>query len=95
MSYARSRHALVLATALLLCLTGAASGQGQNRGPSPAFQAELRKTLEQRRARRTRTSVRPPNAVIPWPMPPVLIIRATPEVHDEIESLLGKLRYYP
>jgi hypothetical protein len=95
MSYRRSRHAPALATALLVLLPGTASGQDRNRGPSPAFRAELRKTLEQRRARRTRAGVRPPNAVIPWPMPPALIIRATPEVHDEIESLLVKLRYYP
>ena len=95
MAYRRNRHALALAAALLMFLPGVASGQDRNRGPSPAFQAELRKTLEQRRARRTRTGMRPPNAIVPWPMPPALIIRATPEVHDEIESLLGKLRRYP
>lgn len=31
-------------------------------------------------------------AIVPWPMPPALIIRHTPQVHDEIESLLGLLR---
>jgi hypothetical protein len=95
MSYRRSRQAIAFAAALVVCLPGAACGQDRNRGPSRAFQAELRKTLEQRRARRARAGVRPPNAIIPWPMPPALIIRATPEVHDEIESLLGKLRRYP
>ena len=58
----------------------------------PAFQAELRKTLEQRRARRTRSRVRPPNVIVPWLMPPALIIRATPEVHDEVQSLFWLLR---
>jgi hypothetical protein len=91
----RSRHVAALAAAWFVFLPTAAAGQDRNRGASPAFQAELRKTLEQRRARRTRAGVRPPNAIIPWPMPPVLIIRATPEVHDEIDSLLGKLRRYP
>jgi hypothetical protein len=35
---------------------------------------------------------RPIGAIVPWTMPPALIIRHTPQVHDEIESLLGLLR---
>ncbi len=32
--------------------------------------------------------------VVPWPMPPPLIIRQTPQAHDEIQALLNRLRYY-
>ncbi len=35
---------------------------------------------------------RPVGAIVPWIMPPVLIIRHTAQVHDEIDSLLGLLR---
>ena len=68
-------------------------GQGAGLG----FQEEIRKTVEQRRRRRARRAqsaeaTRPPGAIVPWPMPPALIIRQSPEVHNEIESLLGQLR---
>src|SRR5262245_28500109 len=65
------------------------------RPPGEDFQAGIRKTVEQRRQRRARRGQaegRPPGAIVPWPMPPALIIRQTPEVHDEIGSLLGQLR---
>ena len=73
----------------------AAAAGGQVAGPG--FQEEIRKTVEQRRRRRARRAqaaqaTRPPGAIVPWPMPPALIIRQTPEVHDEVESLLGQLR---
>jgi hypothetical protein len=68
----------------------------QKGGPSPAFRAELQKTLEKKRQRRARRGEsRAPNAIVPWPMPPALIIRATPEVHDEVEGLLKALRRAP
>jgi hypothetical protein len=35
---------------------------------------------------------RPIGAIVPWPMPPALIIRHTPEVHGEVDSLVGRLR---
>jgi hypothetical protein len=50
----------------------------------------------QRRARRAQAQgsddMRPVGAIVPWPMPPALIIRQTPQVHDEVGSLLDKLR---
>jgi hypothetical protein len=59
-------------------------------------QAELRRTVEKKRERRARAaSRRQPNAIVPWPMPPALIIRATPDVHDEVDSLLWLLRRGP
>jgi hypothetical protein len=71
------------------------------REPNEAFQAEIRKTVEQRRRRRARRGQgqvrgagdpRPVGAIVPWPMPPALIIRQTPQVHDEVGSLLDGLR---
>lgn len=69
------------------------------REPSGAYQASIRKTLEKRRERRARRAQaqgfadKPPTgAIVPWPMPPALIIRHTPEVHGEVDSLLGQLR---
>ena len=48
----------------------------------------------QRRASRQRAmgDSRPIGGIVTWPLPPALIIRHTPQVHDEIEGLLGLLR---
>jgi hypothetical protein len=73
--------------------------QEPRREPSEARKEEIRKTVEQRRQRRARRAqargsedLRPVGAIVPWPMPPALIIRQTPQVHDEVGSLLGGLR---
>ncbi len=90
----QTRVAIAFLAALLLPYPGPCVAQ--KAGPSPAYQAELRKTLEQRRQRRARSgNVPATNAIVPWPMPPTLIIRATPEVHDEVHSLLWLLRRSP
>ncbi len=77
----------------------AAKAEEPRREPSEAYKESLRKTLERRRQRRARLSQaqgldveRPVGAIVPWPMPPALIIRQTPEVHGEVDSLLGQLR---
>ena len=69
------------------------------REPSEVYRASIRKTLEKRRERRARRAQaqgfadKPPiGAIVPWPMPPALIIRHSPEVHGEVDSLLGQLR---
>jgi hypothetical protein len=65
---------------------------------SPEFRESLRRTNELRRQRRgTReqgaaSDGRSPGAVVPWPMPPSLIVKQTPQVHDEISSFLRLLR---
>ena len=76
-----------------------AKAQEPRREPSEAFKQSIRQTLEKRRQRRARRArgqgldeARPVGAIVPWPMPPALIIRQTPEVHDEVNSLLGQLR---
>ncbi len=76
----------------------AVRGAGQVRKePSEAYRESIRRTVEKRRQRRAQRGQvmgdpRPVGAIVPWPMPPALIIRQTPQVHDEIESLLGLLR---
>jgi hypothetical protein len=77
---------------------GAARGAAQpGKEPSQAYQESIRRTVEKRRERRAKrqqgmSDSIPIGGIVPWPMPPALIIRHTPEVHDEIESLLGLLR---
>lgn len=65
-------------------------------GWSPEYQAGLKRTLELRRQRRRAGVARPAvGRIVPYPMPPSLIIRQTPEVHDEIGGLLRVLRGGP
>ena len=77
---------------------GAAREAGQPRKePSEAYRESIRQTVEKRRQRRANRGQgmgdsRPVGAIVPWSMPPVLIIRHSSEVHVEIESLLGLLR---
>lgn len=60
--------------------------------PSEAYRAGLRRTIELRRQRRNNVRRQPVGTMVPYPMPPSLIIRQTPEVHDEIHDLLNLLR---
>ena len=76
-----------------------ARAQPPRREPSAEYQESIRKTIEQRRRRRARRAQaqgpddpRPVGAIVPWPLPPALIIRQTPQVHGEVDSLLGGLR---
>jgi hypothetical protein len=71
------------------------AGRGE---PSAAYQESVRQTVERRRERRARrqqnagNSALAPGAIVPWPMPPALIVRHTREVHGEVDSLLYGLR---
>ncbi len=65
--------------------------------PGADYQASIRRTVERRRARKARrgasnAGARPPGAITPWLMPPALIIRHTPETHDEVAAFLDLLR---
>jgi hypothetical protein len=77
---------------------GAARGRARPRNePSEAYRESIRRTLELRRQRRANRGQGmgdslPVGGIVPWPMPPALVIRHTPRVHDEIESFLGLLR---
>jgi hypothetical protein len=83
---------------------GAAAARGEGRAagrggePSAAYQESVRQTVERRRQRRARRQQNAGDAseaigaIVPWPMPPALIIRHTREVHGEVDSLLSGLR---
>jgi len=67
--------------------------------PSAEYNESIRRTVEKRRQRRavrrqglndSRGAV---GAIVPWPMPPALIIRHTSEVHDEVGVFLFGLRH--
>ena len=60
--------------------------------PSPEYREALRKTIQKREERRRRLGNRPVGLIVPYPMPPALIIRQTPEAHDEVGGLLRVLR---
>jgi hypothetical protein len=66
--------------------------------PSAAYQESLRQTVERRRQRKARRQQNAGDAagavgaIVPWPMPPALIIRHTREVHGEVDSLMYGLR---
>jgi hypothetical protein len=59
---------------------------------SAAYRESLRRTVELRRQREQARAERAVGTIVPWPAPPALIIRQTPEVHDEIRGLLRALR---
>ena len=59
---------------------------------SAAYRADLRRTAELRRQRRASRVPAPVGTIVPWPLPPALIIRQTPGVHDEVRGLLRALR---
>jgi hypothetical protein len=74
---------------ILALTTGVAAVRGAE--PSPEFIANLKRTLELRKQRR-RAEVQAVGVIMPYPLPPTLIIRHRPEVHDEIEAFLNALR---
>jgi hypothetical protein len=71
---------------------------GRAAEPSADYQASIRQTVERRRQRRARRQQNAAEdsaavgAIVPWPMPPALIIRHTREVHGDVGSLLYGLR---
>jgi len=76
---------------------GDAARKPERREFSEAYRESLRRTVEKRRELRARRRLgseasQPAGAIVPWPMPPALIIRQTREVHGEINSFLDVLR---
>jgi hypothetical protein len=83
------RLALLVILPVVLAL---AAPEARSQEPSEAFRESIRRTIELRKQRRRMG--RPAVGRIEfYPMPPALIIRQTPEVHDEIGALLDLLRY--
>ena len=81
---------LAVATLLVFGLNPSGGLGGE---PSPAYKAELKRTLELRKQRRRTEANAPVGVIQPFWMPPALIIRQTRETHDEIGALLDLLRY--
>jgi hypothetical protein len=66
--------------------------------PSAAYQESVRQTVERRRLRRARRQAQAGDSaavggIVPWLMPPALVIRHTRDVHDDIGAFLFGLRY--
>jgi hypothetical protein len=88
-------HAFLTMVFVLAPVTGRMSPMSHAGEPSPEYKAGLRRTLELRKQRKRAPVARPPGVIVPYPLPPSLIIRHRPEVHDEVESLLNLLRRSP
>jgi hypothetical protein len=90
----RHRGPALLAALALIAPVGPSVVRGAE--PSPEYQASLRRTLELRKQHRSARAAAPRPApvgvIVPYPMPPALIIRQTRERHDEIDALLDLLR---
>jgi len=98
-----ARRLAVLFLAVALVLTGVAiqaplalaqdppnAGQGQAKDKNKANANASQKKPARRKPKRNGAV----GIIVPYPMPPVLIIRQTPEAHDEIQTFLNMLRYY-
>lgn len=79
----------MLAGWLVLCWEATSIQAGV---PSEEYRAGLRRTIELRRQRRLNARPQPLGVIVPYPMPPSLIIRQTPEAHGEIRDVLTGLR---
>lgn len=85
----RWRSAAMIGGLAMATMAGSPASSGE---PSAEYQAGLKRTLELRRQRRG-TVRATPGMIVPYPMPPALIIRQTRENHEEIGALLDLLRY--
>ena len=63
--------------------------------PSAEYQAGIKRAMERRRQRRQARATQPVGMIVPYPMPPALVIKHTPQVHDEVADLLRLLRGQP
>jgi hypothetical protein len=78
---------------LAVVLLGVAAPAAARAGAfSAEYRAGLRRTAELRRQGRAAQVARPVGTIVPWPLPPALIIRQGPAVHDEVRGLLRALR---
>ena len=88
----RAPNVLILASAVGVLVPALVPPRTRAVEPSPAYRESLRRTLELRKQRRGTRTAQPVGAIVPFPFPPVLIIRQTPEVHGEIGDFLSLLR---
>jgi hypothetical protein len=85
-------YVVVTVLSALTLFTTALARSSLAAAPSPAYAASLRRTAELRKQRRRTPVSTPVGVIVPYPMPPALVIRQTPEVHDEIAAFLRLLR---
>lgn len=81
-----------LSALTLALILGPLSSTAPAGEPSPAYRAALKRTAELRKQRRRDRTARAPRLIVPYPFPPALIIRQTPDIHDEVGALLDLLR---
>ena len=62
--------------------------------PGARRRADLGRSADARKSRRSRRDHGPVGVIVPYPMPPALVIRQTHETHDEVQDLLRLLRGY-
>jgi len=82
--------------ALVATLLAADSAPVLSQNPPAQGQAKgggREKAAGKRPARRKPRGNAPVGLIVPYPFPPALIIRQTPEAHDEIQAFLNMLRY--
>ncbi len=84
------RLTLVFVAVPLIIGTGSSSAPADE--STAEYRAILRRTLELRKERRGIRAVAPVGKIVPYPMPPSLIIRHTREIHGDNENLLRLLR---
>jgi hypothetical protein len=89
----KTRQRLWLGLITAAVLSGSVAPVATADEPSEEYKQGLRKTLERRRQRRQAGATPADGLIVPYPMPPALIIRQTPETHDEIQVFLNLLRY--
>ena len=85
-----SRRAIVLLASMFV--VGASATSLRANEPSAEYRAVLRRTIERRKEGKRARKTAAVGKIVPYPMPPSLIIRQTREVHGEVEGLLGLLR---
>ncbi len=76
---------VTLAVLASLIVTGTSSTSTDANEPSAEYRAVLRRTLEHRKGRKGIRATVPAGKIVPYPMPPSLIIRHTREVHGDVE----------
>jgi hypothetical protein len=94
-----ARRLLAIALGAAILVTGVVATTPSTFAQDPANQGKANAkdkaaATKKKPARRKSNRNGAVGAIVPYPFPPVLIIRQTPEAHDEIRALLFMLRYY-
>ena len=92
------RRLVALALSVGVLISGFAIATGPAFAQDPPNQqkakGQAKPAAKKRPVRRRPRAEARIGVMVPYPFPPALIIRHTPEAHDEIGALLFMLRYY-